>query len=176
MTQTPVARLNPCFFRQGWKYNKERGVRIFVVFRFFWGGELVFVTFFLGMAGLLYHSWAHLGKWPATELTFAVNPPPRPQCPRLAVPGRPEHPSGGGALSSMRLVANDYMRRCLWCQWHEAHWYGGSNPPRSALIPFGAQKRATPTLTNIENMAIWLPGVTLARAWRCPWTAWGRLQ
>lgn len=58
MTQTPVVRLNPCFFRQGWKYNKERGVRSFAVFRF-WGGRARFCHIFLGhgwTTGLLYHS------------------------------------------------------------------------------------------------------------------------
>ena len=134
----------------------------------------------LGASWKMAGHWADLRNQPTTPSSM-----PAPCSARKAWA-----PKWGGAacLSSMRLVASDYMflfqsstgpvalwvRRCLWCQWHEAHWYGGSNPPRSALIPFGAQKRATPTLTNIENMAIWLPGVTLARAWCCPRTVWAR--
>ena len=27
-----------------------------------------------------------------------------------------------------------WVGRCLWCRWHEAHFCGGSTPPRSALM------------------------------------------
>ena len=99
MTQTPVARLNPCLLpKPGPKCGLESSPnnRIFAVFRF-GGASSLLSHFSLGMVGLLYHSLGRiLEKWPATELTFTINPPPRPQCPRPAVPGRPEHPSGGG--------------------------------------------------------------------------------
>lgn len=88
----------PMFFPPGLKIQQGTWCPNFCCLPFFGGGELVFVTFFLDMAGLLYHSPGRiLEKWPVTELTFIVTP--RPQCPPLAMPGRPEHPSvGGGRL------------------------------------------------------------------------------
>lgn len=99
MTQTPVARLNPCFFRQGWKYNKERGVRIFAVFRFF-GGASSFLSHFswvwldyciilLGASWKMAGHWADLRNQPTTPSSM-----PAPRSARKA--WAPEW--GGGRL------------------------------------------------------------------------------
>ena len=181
-------QLNPCFFgklgpkwglessskSQRWKYNKNIQKTLSVVSEFLLPsvfGErrfCVFVTFFLGMAGLLHH----LGKVALHPQPITLSSMPAPRSARKAWDTRVWE--GVAGLRSMRLVANHYMFPFLGSTGSVAPMGGALSLMPLAWsyidmeVRIGAQKKVTPTLTNIENMASWLPGVRLAHAWCCP--------